>query len=79
MNTPAFPDHLRCPLGPDRQTRLEAHEDHLLCPVCGLRYSIRDGIPNLIIEEAQLPEGCTSLERAAERHVSPDAPVTPAL
>jgi uncharacterized protein YbaR (Trm112 family) len=51
---------LRCPLDPS-QTRLELGEDHLLCARCQVKFAIRDGIPNLVVEEALLPEGCESL------------------
>jgi uncharacterized protein YbaR (Trm112 family) len=31
-------------------------EDRLICQGCGLRYPIRDGIPVMLIEEAEPPE-----------------------
>ena len=39
--------------------RLE--NDKLICtkPDCGLRYPIRDGIPFMLIEEAEKPEGAS--------------------
>jgi hypothetical protein len=30
--------------------------DRLICQGCGLRYPIRDGIPVMLIEEAEAPE-----------------------
>lgn len=32
---------------------LKAEASALLCQTCRLRYAIQDGIPNLLIEEAQ--------------------------
>ncbi|MEM6393690.1 MAG: Trm112 family protein [Planctomycetota bacterium] len=34
----------------------------------GLRYPVRDGIPILLVEEAELPEGVESLEAFRERY-----------
>ena len=34
----------------------------------GLRYPIRDGIPVLLVDEAELPEGVESLEGFKERY-----------
>ena len=45
---------LACPL--DKQpVRLE--DDRLVCTDCGRRYPIRDGIPVMLIDEAELPAG----------------------
>jgi uncharacterized protein len=45
-------DILACPL--DKQpVRLEA--DRLICSECGRRYPVRDGIPVMLIEEAEMP------------------------
>ncbi|HEX9435872.1 MAG TPA: Trm112 family protein [Candidatus Limnocylindria bacterium] len=30
--------------------------DRLICAECGRRYPVRDGIPVMLIEEAELPE-----------------------
>jgi hypothetical protein len=27
--------------------------DKLICPACGLRFSIVDGVPNMMVEEAE--------------------------
>jgi uncharacterized protein YbaR (Trm112 family) len=53
---------LRCPLDPSH-TRLTAEETRLICQRCGLRFPIKDGFPVMIVEEAELPPGCTSLEQ----------------
>ena len=38
---------------------LELKDDRLICTACGLRYPIRDGIPVMLIEEAEPPESST--------------------
>jgi uncharacterized protein YbaR (Trm112 family) len=53
---------LRCPLDPSR-TRLTLEGDRLVCERCRLRYKIKDGFPVLIVEEAELPPGCDSLDQ----------------
>ena len=47
-------DILACPLC-KVEVRLE--EDRLVCTECGRRYPIRDGIPVMLIDEAEVPEG----------------------
>jgi uncharacterized protein YbaR (Trm112 family) len=61
MLTQDFLDMLRCPLDPTA-SRLDLVGDALVCQRCRLRYPIKDGIPSLIPEEAELPPGCTSLD-----------------
>lgn len=56
-----FVEFLRCPIG---HSPLVAEADGLVCR-CGARFAVRDGIPNLVIEEAQLPEGITEVEELA--------------
>jgi len=55
-------DILRCPLDPSH-TRLSLEADALFCQRCRLRFAIKDGIPNMVIEEAELPAGCESLSQ----------------
>ncbi len=45
-------DILACPKckGP---VQLTDQEDGLVCPACKLRYKIRDGIPVMLIDEAE--------------------------
>jgi uncharacterized protein YbaR (Trm112 family) len=50
---------VRCPV---THSRLRQDGDWLIAETGGLRYPIRDGIPVLLAEEAQLPEGVESLE-----------------
>lgn len=35
---------------------MEQRQDRLVCTACGKRYPIQDGIPHLLIEEAEPPE-----------------------
>lgn len=35
---------------------LELKDDRLVCKECGLRYPIRNGIPVMLVEEAETPE-----------------------
>jgi uncharacterized protein YbaR (Trm112 family) len=49
---------LVCPMG---KAPLRREGDVLVCTRCGPRFSIKDGIPNMLIEEAELPQGCSSL------------------
>lgn len=49
---------LVCPMGKAPLTR---EGERLVCSRCGARFSINDDIPNMLIEEAELPSGCGSL------------------
>jgi uncharacterized protein YbaR (Trm112 family) len=50
---------LRCPL---TRSALRQEGDFLTAEVGGLKYPVREGIPVMLVEEAQLPEGVGSLE-----------------
>jgi uncharacterized protein YbaR (Trm112 family) len=50
---------IRCPVTGSRLTR---QGERLVSEIGGLRYPIRDGIPVLLPEEAELPPGIASLE-----------------
>ncbi len=52
-------DLLRCPL---TLSPLSRDGDSLVAEVGGLRYPVRDGIPQMLADEAELPEGVASLE-----------------
>ena len=58
-----IPQHLLeilvCPLG-KAPLRLEGNS--LVCTKCGLAYGIEDGIPNMLVEEAKLPQGVSRIE-----------------
>ena len=50
---------LRCPL---TRSRLRPEGEFLIAEVGGLAYPVRDGIPVMLVEEARLPAGVTSLD-----------------
>ena len=50
---------LRCPL---TRSPLRQDGDFLTAEVGGLRYPVKDGIPVMLVEEAQLPDGVESLD-----------------
>ena len=56
---PALLDLLRCPL---TRSRLSAEGTFLVAAEGGLRYPVRDSIPVMLIEEAELPEGVATLD-----------------
>ncbi len=49
---------LVCPMGKAPLTR---EGERLVCSRCGTRFAISDDIPNMLIEEAELPPGCCSV------------------
>ena len=59
MIDPTFLERLRCPL--DHSSRLEVADDRLVCQRCSLKFRTKDGFPNLVAEEAELPPGCPDL------------------
>ena len=50
---------LRCPL---TRSALRQEGDFLVAEVGGLRYPVRDAIPVMLVEEAQLPAGVETLD-----------------
>jgi uncharacterized protein YbaR (Trm112 family) len=44
---------------PKCKTKVKLEGERILCtnPQCGLRYPIRDGIPVMLIDEAEKPQG----------------------
>lgn len=61
MISPELLDLLRCPLDPTH-TRLEQADAALVCTRCHLRFPVRHDIPCMLVEEAELPAGCASLD-----------------
>jgi uncharacterized protein YbaR (Trm112 family) len=53
---------LVCPMG---KAPLRHEGDVLICTRCGPRFPIKDDIPQMLIEEAELPAGCSSLANLA--------------
>jgi uncharacterized protein len=58
---------LRCPL---TRSPLRQEGDFLVAEVGGLRYPVRDGIPVMLIEEAQLPPGVETLDAFKAQYAS---------
>ena len=56
---PALLEVLVCPL---THSRLRQEGNELVAEVGGLRYPVTDGIPQMLIEEARLPQGIASLD-----------------
>jgi len=50
--------YICCPLG---KAKLHYSGEFLECSNCGVKFSVTDNIPSLIIEEAVLPEGVSSI------------------
>jgi uncharacterized protein YbaR (Trm112 family) len=61
MISPALIEILRCPLDPRQGLTLEG--DRLICQRCAVVYKIKDGLPILVADEAELPAGCNSLDQ----------------
>lgn len=55
---------LRCPL---THSRLKQEGDFLVAETGGLRYPVRDGIPVMLMEEAQLPADVKSLDELKQK------------
>lgn len=49
---------LVCPMG---KAPLRREADMLICTRCGTRFAVKDEIPDMLIEDAELPAGCASL------------------
>lgn len=62
---PELLDLLRCPL---THSRLRQEGDYLVAEAGGLAYPVRDGIPVMLVEEARLPSGFSSLEEFKKAH-----------
>jgi uncharacterized protein YbaR (Trm112 family) len=71
MISPELLEILRCPMDPKRQARLRLEDARLVCERCGLTFRIKDGLPNMVVEEAELPAGCTGLDQLPSRHAPP--------
>jgi uncharacterized protein YbaR (Trm112 family) len=59
-----FVSILRCPV---TKSPLRLEGDRLIAEVGGLKYPIRDGIPVLLPEEAELPPGVASLDELRQQ------------
>jgi uncharacterized protein YbaR (Trm112 family) len=70
MINPQLLEILRCPNDPSN-TRLSEQEAGLVCQRCRVIFPIREGIPCMLIEEAQLPPGVGSLAELPCRQPAP--------
>ncbi len=70
----SIPDELLeilvCPLGkkPLRLENVTLNDSPvytLVCTNCGARFKIEDGIPNMLLDEATLPDGVTDIKELA--------------
>jgi len=50
-------DYLRCPLDPLREATLSRENQSLVCSGCRASFPVRNGLPILIPDEAELPAG----------------------
>jgi uncharacterized protein YbaR (Trm112 family) len=57
----AFLSLLRCPLDPAREAPLTRDQQSLVCSRCQARFPIKQGLPVLIPDEAELPDGITHI------------------
>ena len=71
MISPEFLERLRCPMDPAREARLTQEEGRLVCQRCGLRFPVKDGLANMVVEEAELPPGCAGLDQLPCRREAP--------
>ena len=62
---PELLEILRCPL---TRSKLRQEGDFLISEIGELAYPVRDGIPVMLVEEAQLPSGIASLDAFKERY-----------
>jgi len=53
MIDPKLLEILACPVC---KTAVKLEGDRLVCVACGRRYPVRDGIPVMLVEEAELPK-----------------------
>jgi uncharacterized protein YbaR (Trm112 family) len=66
MLDPEFLKILRCPFDPRREAALsQPDESKLVCSRCQVTFPIRDGFPILLVDEAQLPPGCSGQDQLA--------------
>jgi uncharacterized protein YbaR (Trm112 family) len=56
----AFLADLRCPFDPEREATFARENQAMVCTECGASFPIRNGLPILIPDEADLPPGVTN-------------------
>lgn len=62
---------LRCPIDPDRKAKLALDDTRVVCSRCRVLFRSREGFLSLVVEQAELPEGCSRLnELPCQREAS---------
>ncbi len=61
------PDLLTILVCPLTRSPLRQEGDFLIAEIGGLRYPVRDGIPVMLAEEAQMPYGVSSLDEFKQK------------
>ena len=56
-------DILACPLC---KVEVKLEDDKIVCTTCGRRYPIRDDIPIILIDEAEVPEGTAAPDESTD-------------
>ena len=54
---------LRCPIDPHREATLSQYRDQLVCSECSARFPVKNGLPVLIADHAELPAGCDAVSQ----------------
>ena len=67
MISPELLAILRCPMDPSH-TPLSLEQERLVCTRCRVVFPTREGFAALLIEEAELPQGCRSVEELPCQH-----------
>jgi uncharacterized protein YbaR (Trm112 family) len=63
------PSPLRCPFDPAREATLSREAGRMTCERCEAWFPVRNGIPVLLIAEAELPAGCREVSQLpCQRH-----------
>ena len=68
MSTKIDPQLLEILVCPLTRSRLRQDGDWLIGEVGGLKYPIHDGIPVLLVDKAQMPQGIANLEEFREKY-----------
>lgn len=58
-----FLNILRCPLDPKREATLQQDRDQLRCQRCQTCFPIKNGMPILLADEAELPSDCPGVHK----------------
>jgi hypothetical protein len=60
MTPPDIADLLRCPIDPAREATLTRDRDRICCDRCGTAFPVKNGLPILLADEAEMPDGVSS-------------------